>query len=345
MVESSVVLSVLVISHNQVDLLPRCLDSVLGQRLNVRYEVVVSDDRSTDGTWELIKDYEVRYPDIVRGVRCNSDECNPVTRSERCGWNKATVFKSARGEFFVNIDADDYLRSDDIYQSQLDALMANPDCVMCQQRAWQVDDGMPLESGFSWPDSPLLKNGIKLEPQYIILNELQGLNPTYMIRRNRNEDPIKLLGKMYNDTNITLYYMQYGKVIFIDRADYVWVQYRKSISSGYTGDVGLVLYALLPYLQALLIPYFKDCLISRSNLCLVHLLEKSIFHKIRLDANTVKYWSQFDGFIFQYYSHEQQSLVDRIRLVRILLLYRKLRKRNMKDKKGRDKLFGLLIGG
>lgn len=342
--DSNIVLSILVISHNQAELLSRCLDSILSQQLDVRYEVVISDDRSTDGTWELIKEYEKKNPDIVRGVKCNSDECNPITRSERCGWNKANAYKHSRGDFFVNIDADDYLKSADVYQKQLDALIANPDCSMCQQRVWQVDDGAPLESGSAWPQSHLLKDGIKMDPEYVILNGLQGLNQTYMIRRNRNEDPTQIFGKWYDDTIITLYHLQFGNVIFLDRSDYVWVQYQGSISNSDSSDDRLVLYSLLPYLHMLLIPNFKFFFLSQPNLHLVHLLKKSIFQRIRLETSTKDYWSQFDGFIFQYYSNKQRCLLDRVRLVRILLLYRKLKKRNIKDQGERDKMFKLLLG-
>lgn len=344
MESEDIILSVLVISHNQVGLLPRCLDSVLSQRLNVRYEIVVSDDRSTDGTWDLIESYVKRHPGIVRGVKCNSDECDPITRSERCGWNKATAYKHARGDYFVNIDADDYLRSNDIYQVQLDALIANPDCSMCQQRVWQVDDGAPLESGFAWPDHPILKEGVKMGTATIVQNGIQGLNQTYMIRRNREESPAELYGKLYDDTVITLYHLQFGKVIFVDRADYVWVQYKGSISNSDKGDDRLVRYALLPYQHALLISRFRDLFISQPNLPLVHLLKKSVFHKIQMQSITIQYLKQFDGFIFRYYTNGQSGLINKLRLVRILMLYRQIRQGKKKGKGANTALYDLLIG-
>jgi glycosyltransferase involved in cell wall biosynthesis len=338
------VLSILVISHNQKDLLPRCLDSVLCQKLSVSYEVIVSDDRSTDGTWELIQEYEKRYPNIVKGVKCNSDLCNPSTRSERCGWNKATVYKHSQGDFFVNIDADDYLRSDDIYQHQLDLLMDNPTCSMCQQRIWQVTDGKPIETGYAWPVHPKLKEGAILTPAEAILNEIYGLNPTYMIRRSRTENPAEKYGRLYDDTIITLYHMQYGNIVFTDRADYVWVQYSNSISNSDKGDERELLYAILPYQHALLIPKFADLFMSVANLPLLHTLKKSLLGKIELQQNTIQYLTQFEGFIFQYYAKGQKGLKNRIRLARSLILYRQIRKGKKTDERARNKLYQLLIG-
>ena len=112
------------VSHNQGHLLSRCLDSILSQRLDVPYEIIVSDDRSTDGTWNLIHHYEQLYPTIVRGVHCNSDECNPSNRSERCGWNKANAYRHARGDFFFNIDGPSTPNSKTEPNSPLPALSA-----------------------------------------------------------------------------------------------------------------------------------------------------------------------------------------------------------------------------
>lgn len=340
-----IVLSILVVSHNQCHLLPRCMDSILAQRLDVPYEVIVSDDRSTDGTWELIQRYQQRYPAIVRGVKCNSDECNPSNRSERCGWNKANAYRHARGDFFVNIDADDYLRSDDIYQLQLNALLANPDCSMCQQRAWQVQDGAPIESGFAWPNHPNFRDGLRLVPLDLITNGLRGLNPTYMIRRNPlGEDPVELYGKLFDDTIITYYHLQFGNVVFIDRADYVWVQYDGSISNSSMGMDKEVLYGLLPLQHALLVPKFKNLFITEPNRYLVHALKATLFRKIRLQQSTVRYLSQLKGFIFDYFSGGQKGIANRVRIALALVTYKRISKEGKVTHREKARLYNLLLG-
>lgn len=341
---SEVVLSVLVISHNQKELLPRCLDSVLGQQLNVPYEVIISDDRSTDGTWEVIESYVNKYPNIVHGVRCNSDECDPITRSDRCGWNKVTVYGYAKGDFFVNIDADDYLRSNEIYQRQLDLLMAHPDCSMCQQRAWQTNDSISIESGFAWPSHPLLKDGAVLTPKEIIEHGLVGLNQTYMIRRNKEDNLVEKYGKWFNDTIITLHHLQFGNVVFLNRADYVWVQYRSSISNSVKNWDRQLLYALLPYQHAVLIPQFQDYFMSESNRYIVKLLKNSIFGKINLSETAIRDQGQYHGFIFQYYANGQKGLVSRLRLLRILILYKQMKKGIKGGRETREELYRLIIG-
>ena len=333
------------VSHNQCHLLSRCLDSILSQRLDVPYEIIVSDDHSTDGTWNLIQHYQQLHPTIVRGVKCNSDQCNPSNRSERCGWNKANAYRHARGDFFVNIDADDYLKSDDIYPLQLQALLDNPNCSMCQQRIWQVRDGAPLESGYAWPSHPKLKQGAKLTPADLIRRGLCGLNPTYMIRRNPvGENPAEIFGKLYDDTIITYYHLQFGKVVFVDRADYVWVQYSDSISNSSMGMDKVVLYGLLPLQHALLLPMFKELFITESNRYLVHALKATLFRKIRLQQSTIRYLSQLKGFVFDYFSGGQKGIANRVRIALALVTYKRILEEGKANHRENARLYNLLLG-
>ena len=78
-------LSVLIITHNQKDLLKRCFSSVMAQEIDVPFEIVISDDRSSDGTDSYVlalkAEYEGKKTNLtqIKYVRCNSDECNPLT--------------------------------------------------------------------------------------------------------------------------------------------------------------------------------------------------------------------------------------------------------------------------
>ena len=47
------ILSIIVISHNQKEKLKRCLKSILSQSLPFEFEIIISDDNSNDGSWEV----------------------------------------------------------------------------------------------------------------------------------------------------------------------------------------------------------------------------------------------------------------------------------------------------
>lgn len=322
------VLSILVITHNQRELLKRCLNSVLEQKLNVPFEVIVSDDRSEDGTAEYMADLQDQITNDKRQItnltqliytRCNSNDCDPTNVSERCGWNKLNAWRYAKGKYMVNIDADDYLRSDDIYQLQIDRLEAHPECTMCQQHVWVFNDGDPIENGHISYLPPIAKDGAILTFLQVLKCDLRGVNPSYMMRRQPNDDMAVLYGKHYDDTIITYHHMQYGSVIFLDRADYVWVQYHKSISHDMSNDDKLIMYGLLPLHHAMFIPAKRNVFLQTGLNDLIHLFKYAPQYP-KLSMQNVGFLKQFEGFVFVYFTEQQHSLFYRIKY-KLLLWY------------------------
>lgn len=55
--------SVLVLTYKQAKYISKCLDSILSQKVDFRYEIVVGEDCSNDGTKEMLLEYQKLYPD------------------------------------------------------------------------------------------------------------------------------------------------------------------------------------------------------------------------------------------------------------------------------------------
>lgn len=343
-------LSILVITHNQREFLKRCLDSVLGQKLNVPFEVIVSDDRSDDETAEFMADLQNQITNdqlLITNLtqlvytRCNSNDCDPKNVSERCGWNKLNVYNHARGKYFVNIDADDFLRSDDIYQAQLDMLEAHPECSMCMQDVWQVNDGESIEKGYRWPSFGKLTNEQVLSAREIITT-YRALNQCYMIRRHQEVDCASLYGKHFDDTIITQHHLQFGPCVYVDRADYVWIQYKTSITKTLQGDDNLVEYGLLFLHHIRFIPTFASEFMYEGLAGFIHMfkvLAEKDYHW-QLTDRTQAAFRETPGWIYQVFSYNQSKWYDRIKLryIRIVaLLYSRFKWTNWKY------LYGLLI--
>ena len=114
-------ISILILTHNQRCLLERCLDSVLNQIIDVPHEIIVYDDRSNDGTMEFVKQLSCSEQVIQKK---NLIELKYIYRSvdEKpegvIGWNRLMAYKQARGKYFVNVDADDFLIGTDLYQKE-----------------------------------------------------------------------------------------------------------------------------------------------------------------------------------------------------------------------------------
>ena len=322
----NIILSVLVISHNQRELLKRCMQSVLTQRIRVPWEIILSDDRSTDGTYELSAQYALQYPATTQqddgcyqphivAVRCNSNECDPITRSERCGWNKLTAWKHAHGKYMVNIDADDYLKSYDIYQLQIEALESHPECYLCHQGVWVLNEGEPTDKGHEMLRHPLIKEGSILKTNQTCMMGLRDLNQSYMMRRHEGDDMEQLYGKLYDDTVITYHHMQFGPTICIGRADYVWVQYPSSISHSLNKMDEIVSYGLLPVHHAVLIPSLAGMFLSCERMEILHALKALRDMDLSEMSDEERlYLSQFSGFVYDLIAGRKKGLLANLHL-------------------------------
>jgi len=58
-------ISILVLTYNHGRFVRRALDSIVMQKINVPYEIIILDDASTDNTQEIIKEYKKKYPQKI----------------------------------------------------------------------------------------------------------------------------------------------------------------------------------------------------------------------------------------------------------------------------------------
>ena len=61
-----VLVSVCVTTYNHKEYIKQCLDSILMQKTDFSFEIILGEDESNDGTREICQDYAKRYPDIIK---------------------------------------------------------------------------------------------------------------------------------------------------------------------------------------------------------------------------------------------------------------------------------------
>jgi len=112
-------ISVCVITYNHERYIEQCLRSIVQQETEFDFEVIVSDDCSTDGTRAIVESLARQYPDRIR----------PMLQSKNLGGNMnyLTVHRAAAGEFTCHCDGDDYWRPGKL-AAQLRFMAAHPDC-------------------------------------------------------------------------------------------------------------------------------------------------------------------------------------------------------------------------
>ncbi len=91
-------LSILVTCYNQKDIIIKTLDSLVNQDTSFEYNIIVSDDLSTDGSYEQLCTYAKGYSNIII--------TQPINK-KRVGHNRNNLIKNATNKFSVFVDGDD----------------------------------------------------------------------------------------------------------------------------------------------------------------------------------------------------------------------------------------------
>jgi glycosyltransferase involved in cell wall biosynthesis len=120
-------LSVAMITYNHEKYIAQAMESILAQRVNFDYEIVVGEDCSTDGTRAILMDFQSRYPDRIRLLLPD--------RNVGVMQNFVTTLEACRGEYLALLEGDDYWIPQDKIQKQVDFLEEHPECAICCGRA------------------------------------------------------------------------------------------------------------------------------------------------------------------------------------------------------------------
>ncbi len=135
--------SVCIITYNHERFLRETLESVLAQKTNFPFEIVIGEDLSIDGTRDIVLEYAEKYPQTIRAVLSTSNI--------GANGNLIRTMALCRGRYIAMVEGDDLPISEDKLQKQVDLLEEHPDCALCSHRAevYSVDSGQVTRV---WPD-------------------------------------------------------------------------------------------------------------------------------------------------------------------------------------------------
>lgn len=120
-------ISVLVCTYNQEKYLSQAIESILMQKCDYPYEILIGDDCSTDGTGRIVDDFQARYPNIIHVIR--------PEKNMGASHNMIQLVNNAKGEYVTICDGDDYWLRDDVLQIQINAFSANSEVGMVCAKA------------------------------------------------------------------------------------------------------------------------------------------------------------------------------------------------------------------
>lgn len=120
---NSVYVSVAMPTYNQKAYIRDAIEHVLRQKTTFPFELIIGEDRSTDGTRDIVSSYQEENPDIIRVVTSNSNVGAAA--------NNRRILETCRGKYIAFCDGDDYWHDLEKLQKQVDFWTAIRITVWC----------------------------------------------------------------------------------------------------------------------------------------------------------------------------------------------------------------------
>jgi glycosyltransferase involved in cell wall biosynthesis len=204
--KKTVLLSVIMPCYNMADTLPRALDSILMQKTDFSYEILLIDDCSTDDTGKIARMYADKHKHIFL-----------ISHNENRGnaWSFYDGLCASKGDFFCVLDGDDYYTHREKLQRQIDFFRTDVLCdyvaiahyyildlgngnlyldVYPQHTEFTYVDFITLRSGYYHTSTYMYRNIFKNNvPEFLKEDEFRGDTPRTAFHLQESRKKVKIL--------------------------------------------------------------------------------------------------------------------------------------------------------
>ena len=194
-------LSIIILNYNNKNVITKCLDTLLMYNSRYNYEIIVVDNQSTDGSYELL---EKKYNKKIKLLRNTKNGCSS-------GRNLGV--KNAKNDYILFLDSDEWILNKywlDNYinlilnNNKVGAIAWNAGWFNAEGKAYKVVDGFDFRY---------------MEPNMLARSDIGYLATCGFIMRKELFDKIKGFDLKYDptcyeDTDLSLKIRNSGKEIF-----------------------------------------------------------------------------------------------------------------------------------
>lgn len=233
---STPLVSVSCCTYNQEQYISEALDGFIMQKTNFPFEVIVHDDASTDKTADIIREYEEKYPLIIKPIYETENQY-----SKHDGSIGKILQKVRKGKYIAICEGDDYWIDENKLQMQVDFLENNPDYGLVYTSAYQylqVENKVIMTVGVETSFDKLVKE----------TNYIQNLTTCYrsdLLQKYLEDIKPETQGWLMGDYPQWIYFSYYKKIKFLPVVTCVyrilsnsashftdidkWIRFRKSV--------------------------------------------------------------------------------------------------------------------
>lgn len=212
--------SICCLAYNHEKYIDKTLKGFIEQETTFEYEVLIHDDASSDNTVKIIKEYQRKYPNIIKPIFQVENQT-----SKGINVQKTYNYPRIKGRYVAYCEGDDYWCDKNKLQLQVEALEINKDCSISTHITQCISkDGKLLNSFF--PPQDISKNILTLEDY--LKSELIDRNWTFhlssfMVRKEiidymcNNQIEFFNAFKRVGDFPLIVFSLTKGNLIYINK--------------------------------------------------------------------------------------------------------------------------------
>lgn len=133
------VVSITCVAFNHEEYINTTMDSFLEQETTFPFEIIINDDVSTDRTVEILKEYEEKFPNIVKPVYQTENQYSQGVNT------MAILFPLIKGKYVAFCDGDDYWIDKKKLQIQVEEMEKHPEVDLSFHPSYRLVDGKRTE--------------------------------------------------------------------------------------------------------------------------------------------------------------------------------------------------------
>ncbi len=226
--KEDILVSVSCITYNHGKYLREALEGFLMQDCDFKYEILIHDDASTDDTPEIIREYEKKYPNIIKPILQRENQYSRGIRNISGVFN----FPRASGKYIAMCEGDDFWTDPEKLKLQAEYMERHRECAMTLHSACILhSDGAYHASSMIRPyeeDRPV-------SAEEVISKKSNYPTASLMIRTEyAKELPEYYFKCPVGDIPLQIYMASRGTVYYFDRPMSV---YRQGAEGSWSSDI------------------------------------------------------------------------------------------------------------
>ena len=121
-----------IFAYQHEKFIKKCLEGAVNQVLDDEHLIIIGEDKSSDKTLEICREYQQKYPELIKVI-----ERNPNV-GMMANWLE--TLKLCQSEYIAICEGDDYWIDNSKLQKQITFLDENPEYVFCSTRTKRINE-------------------------------------------------------------------------------------------------------------------------------------------------------------------------------------------------------------